>query len=84
MYLAYCIELGRLTIGENGDMLSKKGYQLRNAIAEAGFEVTPAELDEALMEAHERISGGPCRFCGKGDDNTELRFGMCFDCFKKD
>ena len=42
--------------------LSKDGYKLREAIAEAGFEVTPDELDDALMEAHERISGGECRF----------------------
>ena len=60
--------------------LSKDGYKLRNAIAEAGFEVTPQELDDALMEAHERISGGVCRFCGKGNEDTELRYGMCFDC----
>lgn len=64
--------------------LSKDGYRLRNMIAEAGFEVTPDELDDALMKAHERISGGVCHFCGKGDENTELRYGMCFKCFMKD
>ena len=63
--------------------LSRDGHRLREVIAEAGFEVTPDELDEALMEAHERISGGQCRFCGKGDEDTELRYGMCFECFKK-
>ena len=63
--------------------LSKDGYKLRNAIAEAGIEVTPDELDEALMEAHERIGGGVCEFCGEGDEDTELRFGMCFKCFSK-
>ena len=62
--------------------LSRDGYRLREVIAEAGFEVTPDELDEALMETHERI-GGQCRFCGKGDEDTELRYGMCFECFKK-
>ena len=45
--------------------LSKDGYRLRELIAEAGFEVTPDELDEALMDAHERISGGKCRFVEK-------------------
>jgi hypothetical protein len=60
--------------------LSKKGYQLRNAIAGAGYEVTPEELDEALVEAHERIGGGVCCRCGKGDADTELRFGVCFKC----
>lgn len=64
--------------------LSQDGYKLRNAIAEAGFEVIPQELDDALMDAHERISGGVCRFCGKGDEDTELRYGMCFKCFMKD
>ena len=44
---------------------------------EAGFVVTPKELDDALMDAHERISSGVCRFCGK---DTELRYGMCFKC----
>jgi len=61
--------------------LSKEGYKLREAIAEAGFEITPDELDEALLEAHERIGGGVCRFCGEGDENTELRYGMCYKCF---
>ncbi len=64
--------------------LSKDGYRLREAIAEAGFEITPDELDDALNEAHERISGGVCKFCGEGDENTELRYGMCFKCFIKD
>lgn len=64
-------------------MLSKNGYSLRNVLAEAGFEVTPDELDEALLEAHERINGGKCRFCGQGDENIELRYGMCFKCFSK-
>ncbi len=63
--------------------LSKNGYRLRELLAESGFEVTPDELDEALMEAHERISGGKCRFYGKGNENTELRYGMCFKCFSK-
>lgn len=63
--------------------LSKDGYKLREAIAGGGFEVTPDELDEALIDAHERISGGKCRFCGKGDEDTELRYGMCFKCFSK-
>ena len=62
----------------------KDGYKLRDAIAGAGFEVTPEELDEALMEAHERISGGVCRRCGKGDENTELRYGVCFECMMKE
>ena len=63
--------------------LSGDGYRLRNAMADAGFEVTPDELDEAFMEAHERIGGGVCKFCGKGDEHTELRYGMCFPCFIK-
>ena len=29
------------------------------------------------------VGGGPCRFCGIGDENTELRFGMCFKCFSE-
>lgn len=61
--------------------LSKDGYKLRESLSEAGFEVTPDELDEAFEEAHERISGGVCRFCGKGNEDTELRYGMCFQCF---
>ncbi len=65
-------------------MLSAQGYRLREVMAEAGFEVTPDELDTALLEAHERISGGPCKFCGIGDEDTELRYGMCFTCFMKD
>ena len=32
--------------------LSPDGFKLREAIAEAGFEVTPDELDDALIEAH--------------------------------
>lgn len=64
--------------------LSPPGYRLREVLSESGFEVTPDELDEALLEAHERISGGECRFCGKGDENTELRYGMCFKCFTKE
>ena len=50
--------------------LSKDGYKLRDAMAEAGFEVTPHGLDEALMEAHERIGSGKCCFCGEGNENT--------------
>ena len=61
--------------------LSKDGYKLRELLSEGGFEVTPDELDGALLEAHERIGGGKCRFCGLGDENTELRYGMCFKCF---
>lgn len=57
--------------------LSPDGYKLRNAIAEGGFEVTPDELDDALLEAHERIGGGPCVKCGK---MKETRFGWCFQC----
>lgn len=63
--------------------LSQDGYKLREAIAEAGFEVTPDELDEALMEAHGRVSGGVCKFCGEGNEDTELRYGMCFKCFSQ-
>lgn len=65
-------------------MLSKDGYRLRELIAEGGFEVTPNELDAALVEAHERISGGVCKRCGEGDENTELRFGVCFKCMMKE
>lgn len=65
-------------------MLSIDGYKLRNLIASGGYEVTPDELEIALLEAHHRISGGKCRFCGEGDEDTELRFGMCFKCFIKD
>lgn len=65
-------------------MLSKKGYQLRELIAEGGFEVTPDELELGLMEAHERISGGVCKRCGEGDEDTELRFGVCFECMMKE
>ena len=57
---------------------------LRQIIAQAGFEVTPEELDIALLEAHQRISGGKCKRCGKGDKNTELRFGVCFKCMMKE
>lgn len=63
--------------------LSKDGFRLREAIAEAGFEITPDELNEALEDAHERIGGGVCRFCNEGDEDTELRYGMCFKCFMK-
>ena len=62
-------------------MLNEKGLQLRNAIAEAGYEVTPDELEVSLIEAEKRIGGGVCRFCGK---EGELRHGMCFDCFMRD
>ena len=64
--------------------LTKDGYRLRELISEGGFEVTPDELDLALTEAHERISGGRCNRCGKGDRNTELRFGVCFECMMAD
>lgn len=64
-------------------MLSAQGFELRNALAESGFEITPDELDDALNEAHERIGGGVCRFCNEGDEDTELRYGMCFKCFIK-
>jgi hypothetical protein len=43
-------------------MLTPDGHKLRQAIAEAGFEVTPDELEGALIEAEERISGGACRY----------------------
>ncbi len=58
-------------------MLSKNGYALRNAIAEAGIEITPDELNDALEEAQKRIGGGHCRFCG---EEAEPRYGGCFDC----
>lgn len=64
--------------------LSKDGYRLRELISEGGFEVTPDELDMALIEAHERTGGGQCTWCGKGDENTELRWGVCFSCMMEE
>ena len=60
--------------------LSKDGYRLRELIAEGGFEVTPDELDISLQEAHERVGGGRCDRCGKGNEDTELHWGVCFKC----
>ena len=62
--------------------LGSDAYKLRNSIAEAGKEVTPDELHEALAEARVRIGHGTCRFCGAEEE--ELRYGMCFSCFVKD
>jgi len=64
--------------------LSRDGYRLRDAIASAGYEVTPDELEGALLEAHDRIGGGVCRRCGCGDENTELRYGVCFKCMMQE
>ncbi|MCK5604364.1 hypothetical protein KAR91_20915 [Candidatus Pacearchaeota archaeon] len=60
--------------------LSAKGFKLRESIAEAGIELTPDELDEGLLEAHQRIRGGPCSVCGR---DLETRFGICFLCFNE-
>lgn len=65
-------------------MLSKDGFRLRELISGAGFEITPDELELGLIEAHERIGGGKCKRCGQGDGNTELRYGVCFECAMKE
>lgn len=71
--------------------LTKQGYELRERIAEAGFEITPDELADSLEEANERIRPGPdgcCVKCGnthrtRGPHNGEpldFRFGLCDEC----
>ena len=64
--------------------LTAAGYRLRNAIAEAGVELTPQELADGLAEAAERIQPGPdgtCRICHHdGSDGRDFRFGICDVC----
>jgi len=64
--------------------LTPEGYRLRERIAEAGVELTPAELVEGLEEAAERIRPGPdgcCIKCGHDDsDGRDFRFGLCDVC----
>lgn len=57
--------------------LSTDGFSLRTAIAEAGIELTPDELEDGLIEAEQRIGHGECNFCG---EVAELRYGGCFEC----
>jgi hypothetical protein len=57
--------------------LSRLGHKLRTKLAEAGVEVTPQDLADAIDEALARVSYGPCSKCGQEE---ELRYGMCFDC----
>jgi hypothetical protein len=53
---------------------------LRNALASAGVERTPAEVAAALSQARKRIGRGCCQ-CG--DESAETRYGWCFPCFQK-
>jgi hypothetical protein len=57
--------------------LSRRGHKLRTKLAEAGVEVTPSQLADAIDEALVRVGHGPCSKCGRDE---ELRYGMCFDC----
>lgn len=58
--------------------LSSTGHEFRTQLAEAGIEVTPDQLVEAIEEAAGRIGYGQCVHCGRADQ--ELRYGWCFDC----
>ncbi len=63
--------------------LTAAGYELVFAINEAEGDdaVTPDDVADALEEAKERITGGPCKGCGvEGED---LRYGWCYDCVMK-
>lgn len=63
----------------NVSELSDSGLDLLYLIDKQAPElgITEPELAQGLAEAFERISHGPCRFCGETD---ELRYGGCFDC----
>lgn len=56
------------------------GTHLRNALAEAGVERTPAEVAASLASARKRVGRG-CSQCG--DETAETRYGWCFACFTK-
>ena len=61
--------------------LTNEGFHLRNRLAEIGIEVTPNQLEDAAIEAAERICAGPggrCRGCGR--DDVDMRYGWCFAC----
>ena len=39
-------------------MLTNEGQEFRKAIAEAGVELTPDELDDSIVESIERVMSG--------------------------
>lgn len=65
-------------------LLSKRGYRMRQAIAEAGVETTPQELADAVDEARERVRPGPdgvCVKCGREPGyGVDFRYGLCDFC----
>ncbi len=65
---------------EQWPRLSAAGYELVFAINDAEGEdvVTAGDVADALEEAEERITGGPCKGCG--DEGKDLRYGWCFKC----
>lgn len=67
---------------EQWPRLSAAGYELVFAINDAEGEdaVTPDDVADALEEAEQRITGGPCKGCGVVGDG---RYGWCFDCVTK-
>lgn len=69
--------------------LSQEGFRFREALAEAGFEVTPDQLAGGVIEADKTIRPGPdgrCVNCGnrhrKDDPSISLDFrcGLCDEC----
>ncbi len=59
--------------------LTAEGYQILFAFNDAaGVDVTPDEFADGLEEAEERITGGPCRGCGRLDG--DFRYGWCYEC----
>lgn len=71
--------------------LSENGLHLRERLAEAGFEVTPSQLEDAIDDALIRVRpglDGTCIKChhshrtrgpGKGTP-LDFRFGLCDEC----
>ena len=61
--------------------------ELRNKLAETGFEYTPEQVQAGLDEACERIRSGPdglCIKCGQSHredgESLDFRFGLCDEC----
>jgi len=69
---------------EQWPRLSAAGYELVFAINDAEGEdaVTADDVADALEEAEQRITGGPCKG-GCGAEGEDLRYGWCFDCVTK-
>ena len=57
--------------------LSAAGYELLFVIDDVGMDVDSDDLADALEEAEQRITGGPCKGCGA---DVDTRYGWCYKC----